>query len=52
MGTTLWCIDIVHEGINILSIRIIVLHGNLNEHAVPGSLTVNDIVVKRCFAFV
>ncbi len=52
MGTTLRCIDVIYKTITILSIRVIVLHGNLYDYTVLLSFAVNDFRVKRflfCF---
>ena len=52
MGTTLRGIYVIYEGIDVLGIRIVMLHGNLNKHTVSGAFTVNHIIVERCLALV
>ena len=46
MGSSLWSIYVVYKAVNTFRIGIIVLHGNLYEHSVLRSFTVNHIAVK------
>ena len=47
MGSSFRCIDIIYKAVNILGIRIVVLHGNLYQHVVLLALAVDHIVIKR-----
>ena len=52
MGSALRRVDIIYETIRILTVGIVVLHGDLHRHAVLHSLAVNDLVIERCLALV
>ena len=52
VGSTLRGIDVIDEGIGILSIGVIMLHRDLDEHMIPLTLTVNDIRIQWLLALV
>ena len=52
MGTALRRRNIIYKAISIVTVGIIVLHGNLNGYIILHSLTVYNLVVKSCFTAV
>ena len=52
VGTALRGIDVVDEGIDVLRIGIVVLHGNLNEDLLPLTLAVDHLGIQRLLALV
>ena len=52
MSSTFRSCNIVYKAIRIITVRIIVLHSYFYTYTIFHSLTINDLVIQRCFALI
>ena len=52
MGPALRRVDVIDEAVYIFCVGVVVLHGNLHQHAVPLALAVKHLLIQGHIAAV